>query len=65
MTATYRVQVEVRVVRGLSGVPMGPAIAAAVRAAEELGGEHVEDRVEFGKPFTVMRDPEGNEFCLT
>jgi hypothetical protein len=64
-TAKNRVHLDVRVATGLPVEEMGPAIAAAVRAAEALGGEHVEDRVEFGKPFTVMRDPEGNEFCLT
>lgn len=30
----------------------------------ELGGTHVEDREMAGIRWAVMRDPEGNEFCI-
>jgi predicted enzyme related to lactoylglutathione lyase len=38
--------------------------AAAVARAEALGAEVVEAHEEFGVRWTVMRDPEGNVFCI-
>jgi hypothetical protein len=29
-----------------------------------LGAEEVADKDEFGLSWTIMRDPEGNEFCI-
>ncbi|ODU01403.1 MAG: hypothetical protein ABS81_20760 [Pseudonocardia sp. SCN 72-86] len=39
---------------------------ASVLALVELGAERVEDHeiAEFGVRWTVLRDPEGNEFCV-
>jgi hypothetical protein len=44
-------------------------LAAADRAAEvarlvELGAKRVTDVDEWGYQWTVMQDPEGNEFCV-
>jgi predicted enzyme related to lactoylglutathione lyase len=36
----------------------------ARRRIEELGGSHVEDHDMGGFRWTVMADPEGNEFCI-
>ena len=30
-----------------------------------LGAEHVGDYDEFGHQWTTLRDPEGNEFCVS
>lgn len=40
-------------------------VAAAKARIVELGGAHVEDREMGGFQWTVMTDPEGNEFCIT
>ena len=42
-----------------------PDIEAAKQRILELGGAHVIDREMGGFHWTVMTDPEGNEFCLT
>ena len=42
-----------------------PDVAAAKARIIELGGTHVEDREMGGFPWSVMTDPEGNEFCIT
>ncbi len=42
---------------------VGDAAAARARI-EELGGSHVEDHDMGGFAWTVMADPEGNEFCI-
>ena len=39
-------------------------LAAARGRIEELGGSHVEDHDMGGFRWTVMADPEGNEFCI-
>ena len=39
-------------------------LAAAVRRAEELGGTKLDELSEYGIKWTVMADPDGNEFCL-
>jgi predicted enzyme related to lactoylglutathione lyase len=41
-----------------------PDIAAARDRIVELGGSHVEDHEIMGFHWTVMADPEGNEFCI-
>ncbi|MGI9578901.1 MAG: VOC family protein [Microthrixaceae bacterium] len=38
---------------------------AARERIEELGGSHVEDHEMAGFRWTIMADPEGNEFCIT
>jgi catechol 2,3-dioxygenase-like lactoylglutathione lyase family enzyme len=30
-----------------------------------LGAEHVHDKAEWGVEWTTLRDPEGNEFCVS
>jgi predicted enzyme related to lactoylglutathione lyase len=37
---------------------------AVTKLVERLGGSYVEDHDEEGFRWRVMRDPEGNEFCL-
>ncbi|MGH2636961.1 MAG: VOC family protein [Actinomycetota bacterium] len=39
-------------------------IGAVTELVESLGGSRVEDHDEEGFRWRVMRDPEGNEFCL-
>lgn len=41
-----------------------PDAAAARTRIEELGGSHVEDHEMGGFRWTIMADPEGNEFCI-
>jgi predicted enzyme related to lactoylglutathione lyase len=41
-----------------------PDVAAAQRRVLELGGSNVTQVRESGDFWLVMRDPEGNEFCL-
>ena len=41
-----------------------PDIEAAKQRILELGGRHLADREMGGFHWTVMADPEGNEFCL-
>jgi predicted enzyme related to lactoylglutathione lyase len=40
-------------------------VVAAVQQIEELGGSHLEDHEIAGFAWSVMADPEGNEFCIT
>jgi predicted enzyme related to lactoylglutathione lyase len=41
-----------------------PDIASARDRIIELGGSHLDDREMGGFHWTVMADPEGNEFCI-
>jgi predicted enzyme related to lactoylglutathione lyase len=41
-----------------------PDIPAAIARIEELGGSHLEDHEIAGFAWSVMADPEGNEFCI-
>ena len=41
-----------------------PNHQAEVARLVELGGTRVADRDEWGYRWTVMQDPEGNEFCV-
>jgi catechol 2,3-dioxygenase-like lactoylglutathione lyase family enzyme len=41
-----------------------PNREAAATHLMNLGGTHVRDIEEDGEAWTVMRDPEGNEFCI-
>ena len=40
------------------------AVRAEVARLVEAGAVEVDERSEFGSSWTVMRDPEGNEFCV-
>lgn len=42
-----------------------PDMEAARKRIEELGGSHVQDHDMAGFRWTIMADPEGNEFCIT
>lgn len=39
-------------------------VAAAKQQVTDLGGSHMEDVEMEGFAWSVMRDPEGNEFCI-
>lgn len=39
-------------------------VAAQVARLEDLGATRVDDHAELGVHWAVMRDPEGNEFCV-
>lgn len=39
-------------------------LAAEVARLVDLGATHVADHADFGIAWSVMQDPEGNEFCL-
>lgn len=39
-------------------------LAAEVARLVDLGATHVVDHADFGIAWSVMQDPEGNEFCL-
>jgi catechol 2,3-dioxygenase-like lactoylglutathione lyase family enzyme len=41
-----------------------PDVVAASRRVRDLGGSDVAEVEEDGDTWMVMRDPEGNEFCL-
>jgi predicted enzyme related to lactoylglutathione lyase len=41
-----------------------PDAVSAARRVRELGGSYVDQVSEAGDSWLVMRDPEGNEFCL-
>lgn len=43
---------------------MAPDPEAEVARLVELGATRVADKEEYGYTWTVMADPEGNEFCL-
>ena len=42
-----------------------PDRRAEIARLVELGAEEVDDKDEWGFSWTIMRDPEGNEFCIT
>ena len=58
-TAKNRMHLDVRVDGGPEGV------AAEVERLVALGATYVETRTEHGSSWAVLRDPEGNELCLT
>jgi catechol 2,3-dioxygenase-like lactoylglutathione lyase family enzyme len=65
-SAKNRVHLDVRAAPGLQGDERMAALEAEAERLVALGAERVE-RFEPGrmdKGFIVMRDPEGNEFCL-
>ena len=65
-TVKNRVHVDL-VAGGGPSVPVAvqrERVAAEVARLEGLGATRVEDRTELGAHWTVMRDPEGNEFCV-
>lgn len=66
-TAKNRLHMDLRVSDG-PGVPVErkrAQIAPTVTRLVELGATEVGEVEEMGSVWTVMQDPEGNEFCIT
>ncbi len=66
-TAKNRVHLDVRVAPGLQGEDRMAALEDECERLVALGAERVhrhEPEPPFGAGHIVMRDPEGNEFCL-
>lgn len=65
-TAKNRVHLDVGIGRGISDPEQRAAVVAAhVEKLVEAGGTAVETRDgDWGDHWTVMLDPEGNEFCV-
>ena len=40
-------------------------VSAEVKRLDELGAEFVHEKEEFGINWTTLRDPQGNEFCVS
>lgn len=40
-------------------------VAAEIARLEELGATRLEDKDEWNHQWTIMADPEGNEFCVS
>jgi hypothetical protein len=62
-----RLHLDLRVSRGPS-MPIEEkraAVRAGVQRMESLGATRLTDVEELGTYWTVMQDPEGNEFCVT
>ncbi len=65
-TAKNRVHLDVRVSdRSRPVAEQEESIQREARRLEQLGATRVDWVAEIGKHFMLMRDPEGNEFCLT
>lgn len=64
--AKNRVHLDVRVGTGLTGDDRLAALTAESDRLAQLGATRVRlfEAGGFGESFIVMRDPEGNEFCL-
>jgi predicted enzyme related to lactoylglutathione lyase len=41
-----------------------PDVEAEIARLVDLGATRVEDKDEFGAQWSIMQDPEGNEFCV-
>jgi hypothetical protein len=60
-----RVHLDIRAAPGAAGDERLQRLAEEVRRLSELGAEQIRVVDEMGEHWIVMRDPEGNEFCLT
>jgi predicted enzyme related to lactoylglutathione lyase len=57
---------EKRVVKNRVHVDLtAPDVEAEIARLVGLGATRVEDKDEFGSQWSIMQDPEGNEFCVT
>jgi hypothetical protein len=63
-TAKNRVHVDVQIGRGLQGEEYTARVAGHVRKLEALGATVAWQADDIRGSATVMRDPEGNEFCV-
>lgn len=63
-TAKNRVHLDVNVSEGLRGDERTTKIRAEAERVTSLGASVVTESSELGEFWMVLRDPEGNEFCL-
>lgn len=63
-TAKSRMHLDVNVGAGLHGEDRVERVRAEAERAVALGATLVNEAAELGDFWIVMRDPEGNEFCL-
>jgi hypothetical protein len=63
-TAKNRVHIDLQAGGGGSPDEQRARVAAEVTRLESLGATRVEEHTELGVHWVVMRDPEGNEFCV-
>ncbi|HEV6954866.1 MAG TPA: VOC family protein [Promicromonospora sp.] len=63
-TAKNRMHLDVNVGAGLHGEDRVERVRAEAERAVALGATLVNEAAELGDFWIVMRDPEGNEFCL-
>ena len=63
-TAKNRVHLDVNVSAGLTGEERVARLRAEAERVARLGATFVDEGAELGDFWIVMRDPEGNEFCL-
>jgi hypothetical protein len=64
-TAKNRVHLDVRAGGDASGDARRERLTEEVQRLTELGAEQIRSVDEMGEHWIVMRDPEGNEFCVT
>jgi hypothetical protein len=60
-----RLHLDVRAAPGLAGEERAQRMADEAQRLIGLGAEQVQAVTEMGEHWIVMRDPEGNEFCVT
>ncbi len=63
-TAKNRLHLDVNVGEGLEGEERAMRVKQEADRLEELGATRQREAFERGEFWIVMRDPEGNEFCL-
>ena len=63
--AKNRVHLDVRAGGELAGAARRERLTEEVQRLTELSAEQVRSVDEMGEHWIVMRDPEGNEFCVT
>jgi hypothetical protein len=64
-TAKNRLHLDVRAAPGLAGEERVQRMTQEVQRLVGLGAEQVRVVDQMGEHWIVMRDPEGNEFCVT
>ena len=62
--AKNRMHLDVNVSDGLSGAERVAKVRAEAERVIALGASVVDEMTELGEFWIVLRDPEGNEFCL-
>ncbi|MFE7508196.1 VOC family protein [Promicromonospora sp. NPDC057488] len=62
--AKNRMHLDVNVSDGLSGAERIAKVRAEAERVTALGASVVDEMTELGEFWIVLRDPEGNEFCL-